>query len=502
MLSEDTIIRAENLSKSYRIWSSPLARLRGPLCRRAAGLPLLPRKSRERLRQQAESASREFFALHDVSFEIARGESVGIIGRNGAGKSTLLQILTGTLQPTAGVVEVRGRTAALLELGSGFNPDFTGRENVRLNATLHGLSAGQIDARMEAILAFAEIGDFVDELVKTYSSGMLLRLAFAVIAHIDADVLIIDEALAVGDVFFVQKCMAFLRAFQEKGVLLLVSHDPSSITALCDKAIWLHEGHARRIGSPKEVTEAYLEAFFSDQAAAQPKRKPARAVQNLPAVSSGAEPAGAANALDADAAPQPVHDQRLVFLNHTQFRNDLELARFDPSTSSPGLGGGRIVEVVLEDDERRPLAWAVGGEVVTLKIVAECEEELASPILGFFLKNHLGQWLFGDNTYLSTLDQLDRHAPPGTRLVARFRFQLPLLPAGDYTILAALADGSQESHVMHHWIHDALAFKALTSSVAGGLVGLPMLDVRLERSPAMPRTYEEAAALSAAAAIR
>ena len=262
MSLEERIITVENLSKSYHIWSSPLARLQSPAYQWLADLPLLPTGWKKFLRRKGSELFREFFALHEVSFQVERGQSVGIIGRNGSGKSTLLQIVTGTLQPTGGQAEIRGRVAALLELGSGFNPEFTGRDNARLNAALHGLTPAEIDARLGDMLAFADIGDFVDQPVKTYSSGMMLRLAFAVIAHIDADILIIDEALAVGDVFFVQKCMAFLQRFQERGVLLLVSHSAAAITTLCQKALWLDAGRLRMAGSPKEVTEAYLEAFF------------------------------------------------------------------------------------------------------------------------------------------------------------------------------------------------------------------------------------------------
>ncbi len=470
MLPDDTIIQAENLSKSYRIWASPLARLRGPLCRRAAELPLLPGKARAWLRRQAEAASREFFALHDVSFAVARGESVGIIGRNGAGKSTLLQILTGTLQPTAGSVEVRGRTAAGRGLGSGFNPEFTGRENARLNATLHGLSTAQIDARMEAILAFADIGDFVDEPVKTYSSGMMLRLAFAVIANIDADILIIDEALAVGDVFFVQKCMSFLRRFQQTGVLLFVSHDAGSIISLCQKAFWLDAGRLRQLGSPKEVTEAYLGAFYETKdggAKAVVKQTAAAALPDKPAGQN-----------------KPPRDQRLGrAASQSPVHNEIQVFEFDPRAASFGRGGGRIISVTLEDEEEHPLAWIVGGEVVHLKITIKAVETLTHPIVGFYVKDRLGQQLFGDNTFSNTQGE-EFLIETGEVFEARFTFQMPILPPGDYMVMSALANGTQVEHVMHHWIHDAIAFKVVASSVhVSGLIGIPMLAINLEKQP-------------------
>ncbi len=476
MPPEEEIIAVENLSKSYLIWSSPLARLQVPILHWMARWPL-GRGWRQSLQDRADRLYREFFALDGVSFRVARGESVGIIGRNGSGKSTLLQIITGTLQPTTGQATIRGRVAALLELGSGFNPEFTGRENVRLNAALHGLTPSQIDERIEAMLAFADIGVFVDEPVKTYSSGMMLRLAFAVIAHIDADILIIDEALAVGDVFFVQKCMTFLHRFQQTGVLLLVSHSADAITALCQKALWLDGGHLKRIGAPKEVTEAYLEAFFEADAQAK-----VGGAKNVEAIKTSAldgisqQETGTASAVR--------RDQREAFLNHTQYRNDLQVFEFDPLKSSFGLRGGQIVDVTLTDEEGNPYAWVVGGEVVTLVVSMEAQETLSHPILGFYIKNSLGQQLFGDNTFLSTLNK-DILVKPGTRFRARFVFQMPVLPPGDYTITVGLANGTQTDHVIHHWMHDALAFRSTASRLrAGGLVGLPMLAIHLEKSAA------------------
>ncbi len=477
MLPEAEIINVENLSKCYHIWSSPLARLQVPLLHSLARWPLGGRV-RQALTTRAARLYREFYALHDVSFQVARGESVGIIGRNGSGKSTLLQIITGTLQPTGGEAQIRGRVAALLELGSGFNPEFTGRENVRLNAALHGLTPVQIDARIDDMLAFADIGEFVEEPVKTYSSGMMLRLAFAVIAHIDADVLIIDEALAVGDVFFVQKCMTFLHRFQQTGVLLLVSHSADAITALCQKAIWLDHGRMRRIGSPKEVTEAYLEAFFE-----------ADARNKLGANGKKSTGTSALDGVALDELEQAAvfrQDQRRPFLNHTQYRNDLEIFEFDPLRPSFGERGGEIIDVTLADPDGKPYAWVVGGETVTLQVSLESRETLSHPILGFYVKNSLGQQLFGDNTFLTTLGE-NIAVPPGTRFAARFVFQMPVLPPGDYTITVGLANGTQTDHIIHHWMHDALAFRSTASHLrAGGLVGLPMLEIHLDRTGAVP----------------
>lgn len=223
-MSSDFAICVKNVTKTYQIYDKPQDRLKQSLWRG---------------RKQFYS---EFKALDDVSLEVKKRETVGIIGGNGSGKSTLLQIICGTLAPTAGTVEVNGRVAALLELGSGFNPEFTGRENVYMNASILGLSREEIDAKYDEILAFADIGAFVDQPVKTYSSGMVVRLAFAVIAHVDADILVVDEALSVGDAVFTQKCMRFIRLFQARGTLLFVSHDIGAVQNLCRSAIWLAHG--------------------------------------------------------------------------------------------------------------------------------------------------------------------------------------------------------------------------------------------------------------------
>lgn len=242
-MSSEIAIKVENLSKCYNIYDRPRDRL----------MQMLARGRRQYFR--------EFWALNDVSFEIRQGETVGIIGRNGAGKSTLLQILCGTLAPTGGIVETRGRVAALLELGSGFNPEFTGRENVYMNAGILGLKREDIDARFDDIVAFADIGDFLDQPVKTYSSGMYVRLAFAVVVHVDADILIVDEALSVGDMYFQAKCMSHMKQLMDSGVtVLFVSHDTNAVKALCNRAVYLEHGKVVAVGSTDDVVDAYYGA--------------------------------------------------------------------------------------------------------------------------------------------------------------------------------------------------------------------------------------------------
>jgi lipopolysaccharide transport system ATP-binding protein len=258
-MSDDIVISVENISKAYRIWNDPGARLKSPFVGTCGALFPQDSEFRRKLEAKATHYYRDFFALKDISFQTCKGESIGIIGRNGSGKSTLLQIIAGTLRPTTGSVHITGRVAALLELGSGFNPDFTGRENVYLNAAVLGLSRAETDTKFDAIATFADIGDFLDQPVKTYSSGMLVRLAFAVQTAVEPDILIVDEALSVGDFFFQQKCFKRIRELRETGTtLLFVSHDMASVRDLCSRALYLRSGHAACCGSSASAIAMYF----------------------------------------------------------------------------------------------------------------------------------------------------------------------------------------------------------------------------------------------------
>jgi ABC-type polysaccharide/polyol phosphate transport system ATPase subunit len=239
-MSSDIAIRLSGVGKAFRMYDQPADRLKQMLLR---GM---------------KTYYRDFWALRDVNLDVACGECVGIIGRNGAGKSTLLQIIAGTLQPTTGTVEVSGRVAALLELGSGFNPEFTGRENVFLNASILGLAKEETEARFDEIVNFADIGDFLDRPVKTYSSGMMVRLAFAVQVLVDPDVLIVDEALSVGDIAYRNKCMRRIRDLHDKGVaIFFASHDIGTVQMICDRVVWLEGGKVQRVGNSVEVSQDF-----------------------------------------------------------------------------------------------------------------------------------------------------------------------------------------------------------------------------------------------------
>jgi len=447
-MSSDVAISVTNLSKCYEIYDNPSERLKQfimPRVRRVLG-------------GVHKQYFREFHAIKDVSFEIKKGETVGIIGRNGSGKSTLLQIICGTLSPTSGSVQTHGRIAALLELGSGFNPEFTGCENVYMNATVLGLSKEEIDRRFVDIIAFADIGDFIDQPVKTYSSGMMLRLAFAVIAHVDADILIVDEALSVGDAVFTQKCMRFIRSFQKQGTLLFVSHDIGTVQNLCKSSIWLGQGEVKKIGASKSVAEAYLQytmqEIYGEEQQLTPTSADLAGAQSLESESTELTPAIA---------------------------YETEMSMQDNLTKATGwkTGSAEIVMVRLERLSPGKDGVFEGGEKVRMVIEALAHHDLFSPILGFIVKDRLGQDLFGENT-LAFSASTPTPVMAGQKFKAKFDFRLPMLPNGQYVVMASVADGDLYNNTQHHYLHDAYVINVSSSKVRWGLVGLPFERISLE----------------------
>ncbi|MBE7942569.1 MULTISPECIES: ABC transporter ATP-binding protein [Ramlibacter] len=425
----DVVISVRNLSKRYEIYDRPRDRL----------LQMFARGRRQFFR--------EFWALRDVSFDIRRGETVGIIGRNGSGKSTLLQLICGTLNPTAGEIEIKGRVAALLELGAGFNPEFTGRENVFMAGKLLGLTEEMIEERFDRIAAFADIGDFIEQPVKTYSSGMYVRLAFAVNAHADADILVIDEALAVGDAVFTQRCMRFIRSFQERGTLLFVSHDSAAVQALCKTAVWLSAGQVRAMGSSRDVSESYLQYTLQETYGEEAKLQDIRKQPQLP-------------------DPQPAQQAAVDYEVRVEPQPNLDEAQ------GWKTGAAEIIGVNLELADGSSPPFLTGGERVRMRIEAVAHQPLERPILGFLVRDRLGQDLFGENTLPFTAVSPTR-VEQGQRFRAIFSFSMPMLPNGSYAVMASIADGDLYTHVQHHWLHDALILNVSSAKIRFGLVGIP-----------------------------
>ena len=440
-MSSENVVIAESLTKHYVLYKTPSERLMHMF---------MPKR-----------VYPHFEALKGVSFTLKRGETVGIIGRNGAGKSTLLQLVTGISPPTSGSLQVSGRVAALLELGAGFEPDFTGRENIVLNGTILGLSGDQLKARMDEIIAFSELGEFIDRPVRTYSTGMFMRLAFSVAAHVDADLLIIDEALSVGDTRFMQKCMRFLHAFKAKGSILFVSHDLGSVTALCDRAIWLDQGQVRVEGIPVRVCEQYVASLFDGKdTTAEPAavERPRKAVRS-----------------DGDITV-------LYDASQASVETLTTCSAFNPEASAFGSGGAKVVDAGLFNPAGQRLEKVIEGQEVDLRIVVSAEVRVERPIFGFYIKDRLGQLLMGDNTYRDHYAQVPIEA--GDRSAAHFHFKWPALVRGGYSLTVAIADGTMADHIQRHWIHEAVLFDVLATSANTSLVGLNFSEVAVERLPA------------------
>ncbi len=443
-------IRVTNLSKCYQIYDKPNDRLKQFV---------LPRLQRL-LGRKPKQYFRGFWALKDVSFEVKKGETVGIIGRNGSGKSTLLQMICGTLNPTSGSIQTNGRIAALLELGSGFNPEFTGRENIYMNASVLGLSNKEIDARFDDIVAFADVGDFIEQPVKTYSSGMVVRVAFAVIAHVDADILVIDEALAVGDAVFQQKCMRFIRNFQGNGTLLFVSHDTASVQNLCKSGIWLKNGKVERVGTAKSVSEAYLQYTLQEIYGEEAK------LTSMEPAAIGDESCAEKTASEMDTSP--AIDYGAV----ASVRDNMDTAK------GWKTGNAEIVSVALTLLSPGQEGVFEGGERVRMTVRAKAHEPLQNPILGFLVRDRLGQDLFGENT-LPFTNLASTPIEADMTFEGVFEFRLPMLPNGQYAVMASVADGDLYDHVQHHWMHDALIINVSSSKVRYGLMGIPFERVEL-----------------------
>lgn len=394
-MNTNIAIRVSNLSKCYQIYDTPRDRLKQfvlPRMRRIAG-------------KAHKQYFREFWALKDVSFEIKKGETVGIIGRNGSGKSTLLQMICGTLTPTSGSIQTNGRIAALLELGSGFNPEFTGRENVYMNAAVLGLTHAEIDARFEEIIAFADIGEFIEQPVKTYSSGMYVRLAFAVIIHVDAEILIIDEALSVGDAFFTQKCMMQIKKLIASGItFLFVSHDSNSVKSLCSSAVLLDHGVVTSAGDTNKVVESYYGEFVQKQQ--DVVLPPADKVAEVNSVKI------AVNLLDNATFQQRAKFQRL--------RN----------------GKAEFINVELLDEKGMVVDHVDFDQPVILRMVVRVDSAL--PLLG--LAYHIRDKNGFDLVYSDTGVEENHisNAQAGIFYVVDWKFKFALR-AGEYTISAMLS---------------------------------------------------------------
>ncbi|MCS6960298.1 MAG: ABC transporter ATP-binding protein [Pseudanabaenaceae cyanobacterium SKYGB_i_bin29] len=406
------VIRLRNVSKCFKRYRHPVDRLKELL---------FPHKS------QAEV----FWALQDINLEVMKGQTLGIIGQNGSGKSTLLQIVAGTLTPTTGTVEVYGRISALLELGSGFNPEFTGRENVFFNGRLLGLSHAQIAEKFDTIAAFADIGDFIDQPVKTYSSGMFVRLAFAVAVNVDPEILIVDEALAVGDVLFQRKCFAKLEEMSEQGVtILFVSHDLNSVLNLCDRAVLIDNHRIIYEDKPHPVTLAYSALMAQREAESQG-------------------------------------------IGQRQFRQEIR-HRSDQNVPETriGIGGAELLDVQVLDERGNPTQTLCCGMQVTIRSVIRFHEDVSQPIAGFKIKTLNGIAAIGHSTHGSPTPLPAVAA--GTTIVVEFHWACHLAP-GNYTLTAGVSALLPDQKVLPlDRRRDFLALTVIGTVCSYGLLAVPV----------------------------
>lgn len=425
-MSSDVAIKVENLSKCYHLYETPRARLKQFL---------LPRIQRN-LRLVPRQYFKEFWALRDVSFEVRKGETIGIIGRNGGGKSTLLQLICGTLSPTTGSVQVKGRIAALLELGSGFNPEFTGRENVYMNAAILGVGKDEIDTRFHEITSFADIGHFIEQPVKSYSSGMVVRLAFAVQAMVDPDILVVDEALAVGDEKFQRKCFSRLEELKAKGTsVLFVSHSAANIIELCDKTILLDQGRQLMQATPERAVRAYQKMIYA------PPEEYAKLVS---AYLSGER--DDAKTLDED-TDAPVASPECIDASY-------DAGLLPETTTSYPTQGAEIQSIGIKDSSDRLVNVLRPGEIYQFEVKGRLLANFSGIFFGLHIRNISGVVITGQRwpqeaTYV-------RNAKGGDEFTVSFSFRMDILP-GVYFVGAGI--WSAEEPTCPHRIVDALMFR-------------------------------------------
>ncbi len=438
-MTEDIVISLKNVSKCFKRYARPVDRLKELL---------LPGKSR----------FDDFWAVRDINLEIPKGKTLGIVGRNGSGKSTLLQIIAGTLTPTTGEVQVKGRVSALLELGSGFNPEFTGRQNVFFNGRLLGLSQKEIEDKFDEIAGFADIGDFIEQPVKTYSSGMFVRLAFAVAVNVDPEVLIVDEALAVGDIVFQHRCIRRMRALMDSGVTtLFVSHDSGAIKTLCNSAVMIDRGKIYATGSPNDVIIKYMKLVTEAELGIT---SPEEVQQNLEV---------------SEVPTLPKKLQQPVRVKQVRRGNRKAL-----------IENVKLINQFGEDPGEIPIFGF--NEQVTLLVEIQVYEPLQGCIVGFFVCDKNGNELIGSNTIEENFP-IEKLAP-GTQLQVEFKFNLPLRP-GSYSFTVAGAENY--TAMTFDWIDNAIVFQVLppdTGKRIHALVDTP-ISVKVCQQLSMLTTKDE-----------
>lgn len=397
-MESKVMIRVENLGKEYWLYDKNIDQLKELL--------MLGKKSYHKTHK----------ALDGITFEVKRGEHIGIIGTNGSGKSTLLKILTGVVKQTSGEVQVNGKISALLELGAGFNPNYSGMENIYLNGTVMGYTREEMDKKVNAIVEFADIGEFINQPVKNYSSGMFARLAFAVAINVEPEILIVDEALSVGDTFFQNKCYRKFEELKNKGVtILFVSHDIESIKQMCTRVLWIEQGKQRMLGDRNEVCQAY----FNMKMQKQNENNRLHDANNFESISSE--------------------------------KDRIKVNRIIPKKGDLLSDEVEIVAASIYDKDNQLVATMFGGEKYKIDIYVTAKKQLKQAIIGFDLTDRKGISFLDYNTFSDSKKTINIDKDQTVRV--RFEFEMPYILKGPYILGAAVAEGTQEEHIMKTWLH-------------------------------------------------
>ncbi len=444
----EPIISVRNLKKAYRMYANNTDRLKESIW---------PWKVRHS----------HFHSLNNINFDVRKGEHLGIIGVNGAGKSTLLQILTGVLTPTAGTVSVQGRVAALLELGAGFNPELTGRENVAFQMQIANIEKHAIEERIKEVERFAEVGNFFDQPTKLYSSGMFARVAFAANIFVSPDILIVDEALSVGDIFFQQKCLRKMKQYRECGTVIFVSHDMSSVMHLCEKALWLENGSIREYGPAKDICEHYLGDTYrrlNHLNESSDDDTEFFATENTDMAEDQAD--------DSSGMEESCQHDITAVLQALSRSGVSDFEKHDCF----GTYDCKILKCTFESLQGELPPFAPGG-LCRLAVYVRAYKNIKNGIIGFIFKDKLGQYILGTNSYRH--QRLSLKADETKAVI--FDFILPDIQTGEYSVTLSVARGDLKIHTQMHWIHDAFSVNVYSRTNDGTIVAPHIQRLSIQR---------------------
>lgn len=436
-MNPNNIIEVRDVEKKYALYAEPKDRFK------------------EVFSIQRKSYHKDFYALQGISFDVHRGETVGIVGTNGSGKSTILKIITGVLEPTEGSVIVRGKISALLELGAGFNQEYTGRKNIFLNGRMMGISKNEMKKREQDIIDFAEIGDFIDQPVRTYSSGMFARLAFAVAINVEPDILIVDEALSVGDLFFQNKCFRKFEELKKKGVtIIFVSHDISSVRQMCSRVVWIEKGKQIIFDESNKVCDMYMDH----------KRKNMNELLDE-------------EIYETEKLKVMKQEEKVIYPQIHHVGSCIESKEV------------KLLSAFITNLEQKQVESIIVEKEYEIHIVIKAYRKLSNIIIGCVMENQKGLPLYDFNNFINSGKTVELE--PGMIYEAKFKFKLPRIMKGTYLMAAAVADGTQKSHRMLTWLHGVRDIEVINEGFNSSYIEIPADVIIIEKKPADVEFREE-----------